>query len=40
MEQIDPPPLIWSTSYDQGTEDQRWQSSVTNRKRLLPSYAR
>ena len=28
-----PPPLNWSTSYDKETEDQRWQSSVTRRKK-------
>ena len=35
-----PPPLNWSTSYDKETEDQRWQSSVTRRKKSSPSYAR
>ena len=37
---IDPPPLNWSTSYHQGTEDRRWQSSVTNPKKLSLSCAR
>ena len=37
---IGPPPLNWSTSYDKETEDQRWQSSVTSRKKSSPSYAR
>ena len=35
-----PPPLNWSTSYDTETADQRWQSSVTRRKKSSPSYAR
>ena len=40
LEQCAPPPLNWSTSYDKETEDQRWQSSVTSRKKSSPSYAR
>ena len=37
---VGPPPLNWSTSYDKETEDQRWQSSVTSRKKSSPIYAR
>ena len=36
----DPPPMNWSTAYDQEKEDRTWQANVTSPRRSSPNSAR